>query len=223
MSKQEGAGGSFSQFCIPKLQSIGRDKFLIMILIGILLFIIALPTERGRSSGKTESTKNTRTPSIQTEAEGDGTETEGNADAGSEAAVSAESYTIQLEKRLSQALMYMEGVGRVKVMITLRSSAEKIVEKDIPASRSNTTETDAEGGRRSINDMDNQETTVYMTDENGRQTPYVIKNIEPAVEGVIVVAEGGGREEVRRDITDVVQALFGIEAHKIKVTKMKRE
>mgnify|MGYP006875711212 CR=1 FL=1 len=38
---------------------------------------------------------------------------------------------------------------------------------------------------------------------------------------VTVVAQGGGNAVVQKNITDVIQALFGVEAHKIKVVKMK--
>lgn len=37
------------------------------------------------------------------------------------------------------------------------------------------------------------------------------------VEGVVVLAEGAGNANVVRDITDVVQALFDVDSHKIKV------
>jgi stage III sporulation protein AG len=43
------------------------------------------------------------------------------------------------------------------------------------------------------------------------------------VEGVSVVAQGGGDSQIQKNITEVIQALFGIEAHKIKVVKMKQE
>ena len=37
------------------------------------------------------------------------------------------------------------------------------------------------------------------------------------VEGVVVLAEGAGDANVVRNITDVVQALFNVDSHKIKV------
>ena len=50
---------------------------------------------------------------------------------------------------------------------------------------------------------------------------YVSKIREPSIEGVTVVAQGGGNAVIQKNITEVIQALFGIEAHKIKVVKMK--
>ena len=106
-------------------------------------------------------------------------------------------------------------------MITLQSTSEDIVEKDRPAVRSNMTENDAAGGSRNTNDMNSEESTVFMTDGNGRQIPYVRKTIQPVVGGVAVLAEGGGREAVRQNISEAIQALFGIDANKIKIAKMK--
>ena len=126
-----------------------------------------------------------------------------------------------MEAELEELLSCMEGVGRVKVMITLSSTGEDIVEKDRPATRSNMTENDASGGSRNTSDMDSRETTVFITDSEGRQIPYVRKKLQPAVGGVAVLAEGAGVEAVRENIREAIQALFGIDANKIKIAKMK--
>lgn len=39
------------------------------------------------------------------------------------------------------------------------------------------------------------------------------------VEGIVVVADGGDNAVVSRNITEVVQALFNVDSHKIKVIK----
>ncbi|MCD7835358.1 MAG: stage III sporulation protein AG [Lachnospiraceae bacterium] len=130
-----------------------------------------------------------------------------------------EEYCAQLEARLEEILSGMDGVGKVRVMVTLASSEELVLEKDTPSSRSQTNETDSSGGTRIINQMENDEETVYIT-EGSDSTPYVVKTLVPKVEGVVVVAEGSGSGSVNKDITDIAQALFGIEAHKVKVVKM---
>ena len=105
-------------------------------------------------------------------------------------------------------------------MITMESSVEKVVEKEQPVSRSNSEEKDAQGGSRSMNEVDTQENTVYRTIE-GNSEPYIVKTLQPRVEGVMVVAQGAGSGTVSKNITEAIQVLFGIEAHKIKVVKMK--
>ena len=49
---------------------------------------------------------------------------------------------------------------------------------------------------------------------------YVGKEILPTIEGVVVVAEGGGNATIVSQISKVAMALFPIEAHKIIVVKM---
>lgn len=185
-----------------------KEKFIIFALAGVLLLIVCIPVK------KKDSPEQSAAPAGRTAASAEenmGVETERDTD----------DYTEAMERELEELLSCMEGVGRVKVMITLQSTEEDIVEKDRPASRSNVSENDAAGGSRSTSDMDSGESTVFITDAQGRQTPYVRKRLHPAVSGVAVLAEGGGTESVRVNISEAIQALFGIDANKIKIAKMK--
>lgn len=131
----------------------------------------------------------------------------------------AEDYAKELEQRLTKILSEMADVGRVEVMITLKSSRELVVEKETPVSRSATTETDAQGGSRTVNTSEMEENVIYSTDGSSSE-PYVVKSLAPEIEGVLVVAEGAGSGTVNRTVTEIVQALFDVEAHKVKVVKM---
>lgn len=126
-------------------------------------------------------------------------------------------YIEKMEQRLEETLGQMKGVGRVTAMITLKESSESVVNKDI--SYENATETQT--GEQEKNDTKavKQEETV-LSEEDGEQKPYVIKEVEPVIEGVIVVMEGGDNSVVVNAVTEAVQALFPVEAHKIKVLKM---
>lgn len=106
-----------------------------------------------------------------------------------------EEYIDHLEKKLASILSEIRGAGEVTVMITLQESEEFIVEKDI---------------------SDQKEETVYQTQDR-ESLPYVTKIRYPKVEGVLVVTKGTGNGTAAQDITEAVQALFGIEIHKIKV------
>ena len=63
------------------------------------------------------------------------------------------------------------------------------------------------------------DTTVYSTNGSVSE-PYVVKTLTPRIEGVLVVAEGAGSGTTNRTISEIVQALFGVEAHKVVVVKM---
>jgi stage III sporulation protein AG len=199
-----------------------KDNLLICVLTGILLLVVAWPVGNGKESSEEDtisglwgSTDRTETASGAAAADG--------GSPGETLADEQEDIAEALEQRLTDILSVMEGVGKVKVMVTLSSTGEKVVEKDSPVTQSSVTETDSAGGSRSTSEISSQETTVYVTDSQGEKTPYVIQEKSPVVEGVSVVAQGGGDSQIQKNITEVIQALFGIEAHKIKVVKMKQE
>lgn len=198
-----------------------KENLIVLILSGVLLFIIALPTENRREDSKTGAGKSTGETRMISLPEADETDaiTEGEEESGM---VTDEEYISRLERKLTESLSDMADVGKVKVMITLKSSGERIVEKEQPVSRSATNESDSQGGSRIVNQVETGDTTVYRTSGSASE-PYVVKTISPEIEGVLVVAEGAGSGSVNKTVTEIVQALFGVEAHKVKVVKMVSE
>lgn len=120
-----------------------------------------------------------------------------------EAGAQTEDYESRMEQRLKELLEKVEGVGQVQVMLTFEGTGEKRVEKDAAL--------DPEAQR---------EETVYEERGSGERTPYVTSETNPRVEGVLVIAQGGGNSRVRQEILEAAQALFGVDAHKIKIMKM---
>ena len=121
----------------------------------------------------------------------------------------AKTYEQQLVTQLEQTLRYMDGVGEVRVMVTFQDSGENVVEKDITKSQNEQ------------NRIQYQESTVYQ--ETDGKEPYSSRQKLPAVEGVLIIAQGGGNSLVKQEIQAAVMALFPIEAHKIKIVKMQTE
>lgn len=194
-----------------------RDNLIILILTGILLFIIALPTKE--ASEEKEAGGTLQSNLLQESFGNTVTKESGKMDEAGKNVASEYDYASYLEQKLKNILEGISGVGKVEVMVTLQSSEELVVEKDEPVSRSNTNETDSEGGSRIVAQIDTQETTIYRT-EGSNSEPYVVKTILPKVEGVLVVAQGAGSGSVNKSITEIVQTLFDVEAHKVKVAAM---
>lgn len=178
------------------LKKIGLNKLALILLCGVALLVLALPVEE----------KNT-------ESESDGKE--------EILTVSEETYEELLEKRLTEALACVEGVGKIKVMITLKATGEKIILKETPYTGSETSEIDSEGGSRNVSEWSQSDTAVYIEKNDGSRTPYVVQETNPKIEGVIVVAEGGDNIYTVKEIIEAVSALFDVPSHKIKVMKMK--
>ena len=165
-----------------------KENMAIMALLGILLMVIAIPVK------KTETQKD-QTAAPENKSTASGTqETEEEDNTGG--------YAGELEERLESLLASMEGVGNVKVMVTLDSSREQVVEKDIPSTMDTTKETDSTGGSRDVINSRQEETTVYVTDSAGIKTHYVSKISEPSIDGVTRVAKGGGNGVIQNSITE---------------------
>lgn len=206
-----------------------RDNLVIMVLAGILLFIIALPTkesEKTNVSGRGEALHGQSMPGSDADGTAGSEEVkelqEAENTAGNEISgqMSLEEYAAAQEKKLESLLSSMAGVGEVRVMLTFVSSEELVVEKDAPVMRSNTVEKDSEGGTRTVTSYEQGDSTVYRS-SSGESKPYVVKTLNPRVEGILVVAEGAGDGTVNSNITEIAQALFGVEAHRVKVVSMK--
>lgn len=101
----------------------------------------------------------------------------------------------QMQARLQSMLNESEGVGETKVFLTFENTWEDVVEKD-----------------------ENQ--TVFEKDATGNQTPYVKTQKYPKIGGVLILAKGADNPVVVQNIQEAVQALFQVEAHRIKVMKM---
>ncbi len=197
----------------------GKDQFVICILAGILLIVIAVPSPEKKSQKAAEyGLLDSKSDIIE---ENNGSEDDIGLEI--EKINSTEEYERYMENKLEQAISVMEGAGKVKVIVTVSASKELVVEKDMPVTRSNTVENDSEGGSRNVNELNSMEETVYDRKSDGTSSPYVVKTLQPLVEGVVVIAQGGDRPEVKKNITEAIVALFDIEPHKIKIVKMKSE
>lgn len=180
-----------------------KDRLIILLLGGILLLIIALPVSDDRNKNNNGETSLTERLSDSAAGKSD-----------------VEDYASYLEGKLENALSQVEGVGRVKVMVTLEASAERIVGKDVNSESESIQETDSQGGSRNTMNQSSSQTTIYEGEGGASSgTPYVTKELTPVVGGIIVIAQGGGDAVTVQNITEAVQALFEIDTHKIKVMK----
>ncbi len=185
------------------LKDIGMNKLLIMLVAGILLVIISFWDFEQDEGGPAEST-------------GALLEKEER-----ELVITGSAYEDKLEERLEEVLSMAAGVGKVEVMITIKASGEKIALVEQPYTNHTSTEKDSQGGSRDTIEVSQSETVIYIKNSDGSQTPYIAKETSPEIEGVVVIAEGGGDILTVSNIMDAVMALFDVPNHKIKVLEMK--
>ncbi len=176
-----------------------RDRWMLLALFGILILVIVWPV-----GSKSKEADNQVSESV----------------AGTEKRTYnyAEQYTASMELRLKEILENVDGAGAVQVMITVKNNGEQVVEKDKSYSESKTIQSGDGGKNTTTANTSRSESTVYDRTDSG--SPYVVKQLEPEIEGVLVAAQGAGDETVVNEITYAVQVLFDVPVHKIKVVKM---
>ena len=125
-----------------------KEKLIVLFCLGLLLFVLSLPEEKVDAAAEISEE------------------------------VSITSYETDLESRIRELLMGVDGVGTVEVMVVLKSA---------------------------------EETSIH--------TAFSEKSVYPELSGIIVSADGGGSAVVRGEISEALEALFGLPSHKIKVLK----
>lgn len=196
-----------------KVKELKKENFVVILLIGVLLLVIAWPVSEKEDTQMAESGISDTINGTITDI---GTVEERETNPAGQDWVT---YAEFLEDTLEEVLSTMEGAGKVKVMITLESSGESIVEKDVTTGIDASTQVNADGGSHNTSGNEKTGETVYV--QQDRVTyPYVKQIISPRVAGVVVSAQGGDNLTINKNITEAIQALFGIDAHKIKIIKM---
>lgn len=176
----------------------------IVVIIGIIIIIAGGTFLGGRPSEKKEAA------SRQTS----------NAEA---AAMTTSALQSETEDKLKALLSQMAGVGKVDVMITYSTSKESVPASDVKKSESSTEEKDSGGGTRSISQSDYDSTVVFEQNQGGDKKPVIVKELQPLVKGVAVVAEGAGSPEVKERIIETVRVLLDVPAHKVSVMERKKQ
>ena len=183
-----------------------KEKWMLFLLAGLLLAVIFFPMGeknsdliKGSVTGENEEALTERVSENTT--------------------MSLSQYENYLSEKLEDMIAQIEGAGKVQAWVTIKSSGEQVIMQGNDRNESFLQEADSVGGTRTEETLNIKENVI--SGKNG--DPYVIKTMQPEVEGVFVVAEGAGDGVVKKNISEAVEVLFGIEAHRIKVAKKKVE
>jgi len=130
-------------------------------------------------------------------------------------------YEQALERRLEEILSLVDGVGQIRVMVTFSQGREMVFAVDRNVSTSATKEEDSEGGTRHQSSQQSQDKTLIITDRSGVDRPLVVKETEPVIGGVMIIAEGGDDVLIRDALIRSTSTLLGIEINRVQVMKMR--
>ena len=114
------------------------------------------------------------------------------------------------ERRMEELLGRMDGVGRVQVMLTLRSGETLSLAEDSSA-------TLGSGG-----DVRQDSQVLTVNRGSGKQEVVVTQRLYPTYQGAVVVCQGAGDSRVRLRVMETVAVLTGLSSDKISVAQWKQ-
>lgn len=114
---------------------------------------------------------------------------------------------LDISEKLEDMLRDMEGVGDVRVMLTVKSGAETKYQTDIDKDLSEKSD-------------GTKEETIIITDSERNELGLIKQIISPIYQGAIVICQGADSPVVRLMITEAVSKLTGLGADQIAILKM---
>ena len=121
----------------------------------------------------------------------------------------------QEEVKIQSILSEMAGVGKVSVMLTVKTGMETVYASDESQSVSRTQNGDSTSYS---SDSDSKPATVSSS---GEDSPLLIKRVYPEYQGILIVCEGADNATVCLSIVNAMTAILDIGADKVTITKMK--
>ena len=121
-------------------------------------------------------------------------------------------YCARITRELESILSQLDGAGRVRVMLTLKSGPVTQYQSDYDSA------TQTEGERSSTT---TQQKTVILSRGSAYDEAAAVKTEYPRFQGALIVCEGGGEPGVRFAVTQAVSALLGLGTDRITVVKSK--
>lgn len=121
----------------------------------------------------------------------------------------------EVEEKLASVLSSIRGAGRVEVMITYDSGPELVtaMNTDTNVNRSETTG----DGKTSSTEQQTESKKPATVSSSGSTIPIVLTEKQPAVRGVLVVAEGAGNLSVRLNLQRAVQTVLDVPIANIEI------
>lgn len=121
----------------------------------------------------------------------------------------ADEFSVEaFEQKLEDILSDIEGAGRVRVVLTVRSDTKRVYVQD-------------ESIQLDAGSEQTQRETVIVSGGSGVQEGLLEQNIAPKYQGALVVATGGGDPDVRLKLTQAVSVVTGLGSDKISICKGK--
>ncbi|MEX2356542.1 MAG: hypothetical protein WD535_05850 [Thermaerobacterales bacterium] len=122
-----------------------------------------------------------------------------------------------LSARLTEDLSGVQGVGQLRVMVSLTAGEQQVFARDTEQSVRRTDETDAQGGRRLLDERNESARILWQASGSAARDPVLQRVDNARIRGVVVVASGAGDPGVRLRLYRAVETLLDLPMHRIEI------
>lgn len=125
-------------------------------------------------------------------------------------------YARALERLVQDTLMQLHGVQRVHVAVTLAGGPRKVLAETVTTERRRT-DSQSPGDGTVTDERTSSQPVLVRNDQVRQESPVVLVEYLPAIEGVVVVTDAASDSGVRLEIARAVATLLGVAAHRVYV------
>lgn len=129
-------------------------------------------------------------------------------------------YEEKFENQLKTALEDITGVGEVTVLVNVEATERKVYESNAVLKNQITSETDKQGGKRTVEDQSKDDQLVIVRDGD-KEIPIISETRKPDIKGVLIVAKGAEDIQVKKWIIEAVTRALDVPSHKVSVVPKK--
>jgi stage III sporulation protein AG len=129
-------------------------------------------------------------------------------------------YLDSLEAELTALITGIQGVGQARVMVTLQNGVEYQYAKEEKTSVDATREGGPEEAPLRVHEKETSEETFLLVEQNGRKQPLLQTELQPRIQGVVVVCQGADNPQVQLTLTGVLTTALDIPSTKVCVVKI---
>ncbi|KAF0197414.1 MAG: stage III sporulation protein AG [Bacillota bacterium] len=132
------------------------------------------------------------------------------------AIVARQQYQESLEGQLESVLGQIKGAGQVTVMLTLASSNDVEIASSTQQT-SRTTEDKDPSGASKVSQEETLSSQPVMARNTSGDSVVKLKELTPEIRGVVVVASGANDPKMQASLTQAVQTILSLPAHRVRV------
>ena len=132
--------------------------------------------------------------------------------------LSADEYTAQLERKLTDIVGRIAGAGTCKVMVTLENGIQYVYAQEEKISE-NKTQDSTDSTIRTQESGDQQKSYIIVDSGSGKQA-LVVTEVQPTIKGVVIVCQGGGNPSVQQQVINAVTTALAVNSTKVCVAPL---